>query len=188
MAETATVPVAGTWYRHVPAGAAPMPGRPAPDGRWQRGEHVAGLYLAQDRDTVWAEWYRALAELGEPPDSRLPRDLWRFRVALEQVADVSAPAALRALGLPDMLPDRSQWPALPGRRGKARPGRVSGRAVSLERASHRAVPVRVRNRGGLHRHNAGRASRASSGRARAAARHAHLNAARAANAALQSRT
>ena len=70
----------------------------------------AGLYLAQDRDTVWAEWYRALAELGEPPDSRLPRDLWRFRVALEQVADVSAPAALRALGLPDMLPDRSQWP------------------------------------------------------------------------------
>ncbi len=110
MAETATVPVTGTWYRHVPAGAAPMPGRPAPDGRWQRGEQVAGLYLAQDRDTVWAEWYRALAELGEPPDSRLPRDLWRFRVALEQVADVSAPAALRALGLPDMLPDRSQWP------------------------------------------------------------------------------
>ena len=83
MAETATVPVAGTWYRHVPAGAAPMPGRPAPDGRWQRGEHVAGLYLAQDRDTVWAEWYRALAELGEPPDSRLPRDLWRFRVQLD---------------------------------------------------------------------------------------------------------
>lgn len=110
MAETATVPVAGTWCRHVPAGAAPMPGRPPPDGRWQRGEQIAGLYLAQDRDTVWAEWYRALAELDAPPNSRLPRDLWRFRVALEQVADMSAPAALRALGLPDMLPDRSQWP------------------------------------------------------------------------------
>jgi hypothetical protein len=188
MAETATVPVAGTSYRHVPAGAAPMPGRPAPDGRWQRGEQVAGLYLAQDRDTVWAEWYRALAELGEPPDSRLPRDLWRFRVALEQVADVSAPAALRALGLPDMLPDRSQWPRFEGRRGRARPGRVSGGAVSLERASHRSVHVRVGDRGGLHRHNAGRASQASSGRARAAARYADLNAARAANAALQSRT
>ena len=103
--------MAGTWYRHVPAGAAPMPGRPAPDGRWQRGEQVAGLYLAQDPDTVWAEWYRALAELGEPPDSRLPRDLWALLASqLEQVADLSAPAALRALGLPDMLPDRSQWP------------------------------------------------------------------------------
>ena len=44
-------------------------------------------------------------------DSRLPRDLWRFRVALEQVADLSQPAALRALGLPEMLPDRSQWAA-----------------------------------------------------------------------------
>jgi hypothetical protein len=50
-----------------------MPGHPAPDGRWQRGEQLAGLYLAQDPDTVWAEWYRALAELGEPPDLRLPR-------------------------------------------------------------------------------------------------------------------
>ena len=76
-----------------------MPGRPAPDGRWQRGEQVPGLYLAQDQDTVWAEWYRALAELGERPDSRLPRDLWRFRVALEQVADLAAPASLRQLGL-----------------------------------------------------------------------------------------
>ena len=111
MAEILAVPVAGTWYRHVPAGAAPMPGHPAPDGRWQRGEQVAGLYLAQDPDTVWAEWYRALAELGEAPDSRLPRDLWRFRVQLEQVADLSQLAALRALGLPAMVPDRSQWPA-----------------------------------------------------------------------------
>ena len=39
-----------------------MPGHPAPDGRWQRGKQVAGLYLAEDPDTVWAEWYRALAE------------------------------------------------------------------------------------------------------------------------------
>jgi hypothetical protein len=55
-----------------------MPGHPEPNGRWQRGERLAGLYLAQDPDTVWAEWYRALAELDLPPDTRLPRDLWRF--------------------------------------------------------------------------------------------------------------
>ena len=132
MAEPLAVLVTGTWYRHVPAGAAPMPGRPAPDGRWQRGEQVAGVYLAQDRDTVWAEWYRALAELGEPPDSRLPRDLWRFRIQLEQVADLSAPAALRVLGLPDMLPDRSQWPAFQD--AGARLAQEGFRAVLFARA------------------------------------------------------
>jgi hypothetical protein len=72
------VSTTGVWYRHVRAGAPPMPGHPAPDGRWQRGEQLAGLYVAQDPNTVWAEWYRALAELGEPPDHWLPRDLWRF--------------------------------------------------------------------------------------------------------------
>jgi RES domain-containing protein len=106
-----TVPVTGTWYRHVPADAPPMPGHPAPSGRWQRGEQLPGLYLAEDPATVWAEWYRALAELGEPPDARLPRDLWQFSVRLERVADLSQPRALRALGIPQPRPDRTQWPA-----------------------------------------------------------------------------
>ena len=89
----------------------PLPGHTAGDGRGQRGEQLAGLYVAQDPDTVWAEWYRALAELGEAPDARLPRDLWRFTLNLQRVADLTIPAALRSLGLPDLLPDRSQWPA-----------------------------------------------------------------------------
>jgi hypothetical protein len=111
--QIAKVPVTGTWYRHVPSDASPMPmpGHPAGDGRWQRGEQLAGLYVAQDSDTVWAEWYRALAELGEAPEERLPRDLWKFRLNLQRVADLSTRAALRSLGLPDPLPDRSQWPA-----------------------------------------------------------------------------
>jgi hypothetical protein len=101
------VPLAGVWYRHVRPDAPPMPGQPAPDGRWQ----FAGLYLAQDSDTVWAEWYRTLAEFGEPPDRWLPRDLWRFSVNVQPVADVSRPAGLLALGLPRPRPDRAQWPA-----------------------------------------------------------------------------
>lgn len=105
------VPVTGAWYRHVRADASPLPREPAPDGRWQRGEQVPGLYLADDTDTVWAEWYRALAELGVPPDTRLPRDLWKFKVSLQRAADLSRPAALRALGLPRPKPDRTQWPA-----------------------------------------------------------------------------
>ena len=103
---TPAVPVTGVWFRHVRAGGSPMPVRPAPDGRWQRGEQLAGLYLAADPDTVWAEWYRARAELGEPPDTWLPRDRWRFSLNLQRVADLSRPAALRALGLPNLKPDR----------------------------------------------------------------------------------
>lgn len=103
------VPLGGVWCRHVRADAPPLPGRPAPDGRWQCGEQLAGLYLAQDPDTVWAEWYRALAELGLPPDTRLPRDLWRFSVNLPRVADLSRPTARRAIGLPEPRPDREQW-------------------------------------------------------------------------------
>jgi hypothetical protein len=105
------VPTTGVWYRHVRAGGPPMPGRPAPDGRWQRGEVLAGLYLAEDPETVWAEWYRALAELGVPPETWLPRDLWRFSLNLQRVADLSRRAAVGALGLPDSKPDRAQWPA-----------------------------------------------------------------------------
>jgi hypothetical protein len=47
---------------------------------------IAGLYLADSRDTAWAEWYRQLAELGLRPERQLPRDLWRLRVDLGRVA------------------------------------------------------------------------------------------------------
>jgi len=46
------VSTTGVWYRHVRAGAPPMPGHPAADGRWQRGEQLAALYVAQDPELV----------------------------------------------------------------------------------------------------------------------------------------
>lgn len=70
------------------------------DGRWQRGSIVEGFYLAGDEWTAWAEWYRALAELGVPPMRQMPRDLWRFDVRLEGVADLSSDGRLSAVGLP----------------------------------------------------------------------------------------
>jgi hypothetical protein len=74
--DIASVPVTGTWWRHVPAGVPPLADRRHDgDGRWQRAASVGGLYLAADAPTVWAEWFRALAELAAPPASRLPRDL-----------------------------------------------------------------------------------------------------------------
>ena len=52
------VAVTGTWWRHLPAGDDPAhrSERPA-DGRWQRGNTVAALYLAGDADTCRSEWY-----------------------------------------------------------------------------------------------------------------------------------
>jgi RES domain-containing protein len=99
------------FFRHVPAGGAPLfrPERPA-DGRFQHGEVVEGFYLAEDEQTAWAEWYRALAELALPPMRQMPRDLWRFEVGLKGVADLSDARKLAAVNLPPPEPSREQWP------------------------------------------------------------------------------
>jgi hypothetical protein len=103
--------VSGVFFRHVPAGGDPLfrPEHPA-DGRWQRGEVVEGFYLAADEQTAWAEWYRALTELAVPPMRQMPRDLWRFEVELEGVADLSDAGKLKAASLPYPVPSRNQWP------------------------------------------------------------------------------
>jgi hypothetical protein len=81
------MPVTGTWLRHIPAGSDPLHRPPTPaDGRWQRGETVEGIYLAAEEATVWAEWYRWLAELEIEPLRGLPRELWRYRASLPSVA------------------------------------------------------------------------------------------------------
>jgi hypothetical protein len=103
--------VAGTWFRHVPAGADVhlRPPHPA-DNRWQRGDVVDALYFADSEETVWAEWYRFLAEAGLPPRQGLPRDLWRWNIALPEVADLGDEGRLERVGLPPLKPTRRQWP------------------------------------------------------------------------------
>jgi RES domain-containing protein len=89
-----------------------MPDDPA-DNRWQRGSIIPALYFADTESTVWAEWYRFLAEAGVPPMSGLPRDLWRWQIAIE-VADLSDESRLARVGLPVPRPGRFQWPAFQG--------------------------------------------------------------------------
>jgi RES domain-containing protein len=106
------VSVRGTWWRQVAAGLDPLELRaPAPDGRWQRGEVVGAIYLAESEATVWAEWYRALAERALPPRVWLPCDLWRIEVEVEGIADLGGPERLEAAGLGVPRPGRSSWPA-----------------------------------------------------------------------------
>jgi RES domain-containing protein len=85
--------------------------RPQPpgDNRWQRGKVVDALYLADDEDTLWAEWYRQLAERGLPPTQQLPRDLWRHRVPSMEVADLRDATHLAYVSLPLPAPGRAGW-------------------------------------------------------------------------------
>ena len=67
------------------------------------------MYLADSAETAWAEWYRHSAELGVPPQNRMPRDLWRFDVSLENVADLTTDGILAKRGIKTLSPSRRQW-------------------------------------------------------------------------------
>lgn len=100
------------YVRHAPHGATPFyqPLDPA-DGRWQRGRAIEAWYFADEPDTAWAEWYRAVAATGLPPSHALPRDLWHWRIDLDRVALLDSDQRLARVGLPPPLPTQSQWAA-----------------------------------------------------------------------------
>lgn len=104
--------VSGVWLRQIPAGGDVLFEPPDPaDNRWQRGSVVEALYFADSEETVWAEWYRVLAEAGLPPRHGMPKDLWRWEISLPRVADLSDDDRLERVGLPKLAPTRRQWPA-----------------------------------------------------------------------------
>jgi len=101
------VVVRGRWFKHAYPGSPPLPERdPPPDNRWQRGEVVDALYLADSNETAWAEWYRHLAERMIPPLAQKPRELWTWRVRVE-VADLSTPERLAKVGPRAATPTRA---------------------------------------------------------------------------------
>jgi len=71
---------------------------------------VRGFYLADSEETAWAEWYRHGSELGVPPQSRLPRAMWRFEVDADDITDLTDPAELASHGIRALPPTRRQWP------------------------------------------------------------------------------
>jgi len=104
------VSLAGSWWRHTPHGADPLwLASPPSGGRWQDGRTLAAIYLADEESTAWAEWYRVLAEIALPPMHAMPRDLWRWSIAVSQIADLSTPAKLARLDLPAPRPARRSW-------------------------------------------------------------------------------
>ena len=89
--------VAGTWYRHIRhiegAPTDPLWRARSRDGaaRWQRDRIVPALCLADSIETMWAEWYRHLAEAALEPSDALPREVWAFEIALPGAANLSTP-------------------------------------------------------------------------------------------------
>jgi RES domain-containing protein len=71
---------------------------------------VRALYLADSEQTAWAEWYRHSAELGVPPQSRLPRAVFAFEVNVADIADLTGPGVLGRHGIRKLSPSRRQWP------------------------------------------------------------------------------
>lgn len=99
------------FVRHIPHGADPLYQPPEPaDGRWQRGATVRAWYFADEPDTAWAEWYRALAGTGLPPTHAIPRDLWRWHIDLDRVALLDDDTRLARVGLAPPRPTQQQWP------------------------------------------------------------------------------
>lgn len=111
-AELELVRIQGVWWRQSLAGADPLGWfEPPPDGRWQRGAVTGALYMSESPDTAWSEFFRAAAEQGLPPYLKMPRDLIRLEVDLDEIADLSTAAALGMVGLPWPEPVSRDWPA-----------------------------------------------------------------------------
>jgi hypothetical protein len=158
------VDVDGIWFRHIPhRGSVWWRADPAPDGRWQRGAAIAGFYLADARETAWAEWHRHLAELGLRPEAMLPRDLWRMTVSIDGIADLSDEARLRRVGLGPPRPSRSEWPAFQAIgeelhseewRGLLAPSaaRGKGQILCLFREAEKIDGVKAKPPPAIHRH------------------------------------
>jgi hypothetical protein len=106
--DVAAADPAGSWLRHIRGDPRSRP-QPPGDNRWQRGDVVDALYLADTEETLWAEWYRHPAERGLPPMRQLPRDVWRYEVPSVEVADLRNTTRLARVGLTPPVPGRSGW-------------------------------------------------------------------------------
>jgi hypothetical protein len=92
------VSVAGSWWRQTPYGSDPLwLASPPSSGRWQHGNKLAAIYLADEEPTAWAEWYRGIAELGLPPTRVMPRDLDAHLTSLQHQLRNERPRSSRAL-------------------------------------------------------------------------------------------
>ena len=112
------VDVSGRWYRHIsdspdgtPLDPLWLPGTTTGAARWQANSVVHAIYLADTIETMWAEWFRHLAENSLDQTEHLPRQVWAYDIQLAGVADLSSAARMKRVRLPAIPePSRRSWP------------------------------------------------------------------------------
>lgn len=92
-----------TAFRHLAERRHPLSasGARVHGGRWNPPDSFATLYLALERETAIAEFYRLAARQRRDPEDFLPRRLYRYDVALEAVLDLRGAAARATIALDD---------------------------------------------------------------------------------------
>lgn len=89
------LPYRGEAYRHLAPRWHPLSGAGAriQGGRWNPPESFATLYLALERGVAAAEFRRMAARVGRPPEDFVPRRLYRYRLDLRAVVDLTGQRA-----------------------------------------------------------------------------------------------
>lgn len=92
---------AGRAFRHQAAQYDPLSGRGARinGGRWNPPDSFSVLYLALDEATVALEFLRHAARHGRKVADFLPRTLYGYDLALQDILDLRDDSARRAVGL-----------------------------------------------------------------------------------------
>lgn len=90
----------GVFYRHTGPARNPLSGTGASlmGGRWNP-QGIETVYLARPLATCRAEFHRMAAGQGSGPESFLPRTVHTIAVTNLEVADLTAPGAMSAVGL-----------------------------------------------------------------------------------------
>ncbi len=109
------VPYRGEAYRHIAPRWHPLSGAGAriQGGRWNPPESFATLYLALEKATAIEEFRRMAARIGRPPEDFVPRRLYRYRLDLQSVVDLTGerthlPEALAQLDFTASNPKATQ--------------------------------------------------------------------------------
>lgn len=91
----------GEVCRHTGPGIHPLntTGAQTQGGRWNPPNSYPALYLALSDETAAAEFYRRAQGENRPPEDLLPRRLFRYRVRLSAVLDLTDSETRQGLGL-----------------------------------------------------------------------------------------